>query len=206
MAGAQTPDRFVVFVGLGDPIFNERVRSAIASTHGILDLSDSDDFYWRVARIDAVVVPFTPAALDESEFRALLSLPREQQQPPVYLVHLDDDRLPPWQNELKNRQLRGYCLYQIVQWSQFLGWFTRETGENHQQLNPAVIASTLTAVAGALLASPPQEVPIAFDPAVTPGQITATLTAIANYYRACGGVGLSVEFENQEAVPEEVHA
>jgi hypothetical protein len=50
------------------------------------------------------------------------------------------------------------------------------------------------------------ELSITFDPSLSPEQTKATLTALANYYRACGGVGLPAEFENQEAVTEEVHA
>jgi DNA-binding NtrC family response regulator len=46
---------------------------------------------------------------------------------------------------------------------------------------------------------------IEFDPSLSPEQIASTLTALANYYRACGGVGLPVEFENQEAITEGVH-
>ncbi len=52
----------------------------------------------------------------------------------------------------------------------------------------------------------PPEFSITFDPSLSPDQIRATLTALAGYYRACGGVGLSVEFESQETVAEEVHA
>jgi hypothetical protein len=48
------------------------------------------------------------------------------------------------------------------------------------------------------------EVPVVFDDALSAEQIKSTLTAIANYYRACGGVGLSIDFESQEAVTEEV--
>jgi CheY-like chemotaxis protein len=36
---------------------------------------------------------------------------------------------------------------------------------------------------------------IAFDPRLKPGQITEVLTALADYYRACGGVGFQIEFE-----------
>jgi len=43
------------------------------------------------------------------------------------------------------------------------------------------------------------------DPMLAPETVTSALTALANYYRACGGVGLSLEFESQEAVTEEVH-
>lgn len=47
---------------------------------------------------------------------------------------------------------------------------------------------------------------ITFDPGLSGDQVEATLTALANYYRHCGGVGLPAEFEPQEAVTEEVHA
>ena len=52
----------------------------------------------------------------------------------------------------------------------------------------------------------PENVEITFEPTVSPEQVLATLTALADYYRACGGVGLSAEFESQECVTEEVHA
>jgi len=206
MADAQTHDPFVVFVGLADSQFNEKVRSAISRTHGVLDLSEADDRYRRVPRIDAIVVPFAPSTFQESQFQALQSLPSERQKVPIYLVHLDDDRLTPWQDEIKKRQIISQRAYRIVQWSQFLGLFVRETAESPHGLDPSAIVSAAIAIAGVLLIPPLHEVSIAFDPAVTPEQIEATLTALANYYRACGGVGLSVEFENQEAISEEVHA
>ena len=47
---------------------------------------------------------------------------------------------------------------------------------------------------------------VTFDPSLPGDQVEATLTALANYYRHCGGVGLPEEFELQESVTEEVHA
>ncbi len=47
---------------------------------------------------------------------------------------------------------------------------------------------------------------VTFDPSLSGDQVEAALTALANYYRQCGGVGLPAEFEPQEAVTEEVHA
>ena len=56
--------------------------------------------------------------------------------------------------------------------------------------------------------SPSEEpvIVVTFDPSLSGKQVQATLTALANYYRQCGGVGLPAEFESQEAVTEEVHA
>ena len=47
---------------------------------------------------------------------------------------------------------------------------------------------------------------VTFDPSLSGDQVEATLTALANYFRQCGGIGLPAEFEPQEAVTEEVHA
>jgi hypothetical protein len=47
---------------------------------------------------------------------------------------------------------------------------------------------------------------VTFDPSLSGEQVEATLTALANYFRRCGGVGLTAEFEPQEAVTEHVHA
>ena len=49
----------------------------------------------------------------------------------------------------------------------------------------------------------PLDISITFDPQLTADQVLATLTALADYYRACGGVGLPADFESQEAVVEE---
>ncbi len=35
---------------------------------------------------------------------------------------------------------------------------------------------------------------ISFDPSLTDDQIVETLSALADYYRACGGVGFEVDF------------
>jgi TIR domain len=44
---------------------------------------------------------------------------------------------------------------------------------------------------------------ISFDPDLSPEQIRSTLQALADYYRACGGVGFEIDFELEEArVPE----
>jgi hypothetical protein len=47
---------------------------------------------------------------------------------------------------------------------------------------------------------------VTFDPSLSGEQVEATLTALANYFRQCGGIGLPAEFETHEAVTEEVHA
>jgi hypothetical protein len=47
---------------------------------------------------------------------------------------------------------------------------------------------------------------VTFDPSLSAEQIQRTLTALAQYYRACGGVGLPADFESQEApVLEDLH-
>lgn len=48
---------------------------------------------------------------------------------------------------------------------------------------------------------------ITFSPELAPQQIKAMLEALADYYRACGGVGFEVEFELEDVqVPELIHA
>jgi hypothetical protein len=48
---------------------------------------------------------------------------------------------------------------------------------------------------------------IAFDPELSDQEVKAAFEALADYYRACGGVGLAVEFEHEEAVVREpIHA
>lgn len=47
---------------------------------------------------------------------------------------------------------------------------------------------------------------VTFDSSLSGEQVEATLTALANYFRRCGGIGLPAEFEPQESVTEEVHA
>jgi DNA-binding NtrC family response regulator len=49
----------------------------------------------------------------------------------------------------------------------------------------------------------PENFTVAFDPLLSAEQITAALTALADYYRACGGVGFRVEFELDSLVGEE---
>jgi hypothetical protein len=47
---------------------------------------------------------------------------------------------------------------------------------------------------------------ITFDPELTEQEVKTAFEALANYYRACGGVGLAVEFEHEEAeVREPIH-
>ena len=47
---------------------------------------------------------------------------------------------------------------------------------------------------------------IAFDPKLSDHEVKAAFEALANYYRACGGVGFAVEFEHEEAhVRELIH-
>ena len=48
---------------------------------------------------------------------------------------------------------------------------------------------------------------ITFDSALSPHQVTQTLEALADYYRACGGAGLQVDFDVEEVlISELVHA
>jgi hypothetical protein len=44
---------------------------------------------------------------------------------------------------------------------------------------------------------------VTVHPEVSPNAFTAVLSALADYYRACGGVGFKVDFELQEALIEE---
>jgi hypothetical protein len=79
--------------------------------------------------------------------------------------------------------------------------FPKDTG-GLQSYDPQALSAIVLAESAQLTS----DFSVTFDQSLTPEQIKATLTVLANYYRTCGGVGLSVEFENQEAVPEEVHA
>jgi hypothetical protein len=45
---------------------------------------------------------------------------------------------------------------------------------------------------------------IRFDPLLSSKQIVGVLEALANYYRACGGVGLTVEFETEDVAVREL--
>jgi transcriptional regulator with XRE-family HTH domain len=48
---------------------------------------------------------------------------------------------------------------------------------------------------------------VRFDPGFSPDEVKYLLTALSNYYRACGGVGFEVQIEFEEApVREPVHA
>jgi CheY-like chemotaxis protein len=51
------------------------------------------------------------------------------------------------------------------------------------------------------------EFEISLDHELSPHQVKAALATLADYYRACGGVGLDVKFEREEAkILERVHA
>ena len=48
---------------------------------------------------------------------------------------------------------------------------------------------------------------IEFDPSLSPSVIQSTLSALADYYRACGGVGFEIDFGvEQPSATEEVYA
>jgi hypothetical protein len=49
----------------------------------------------------------------------------------------------------------------------------------------------------------PVDFTITFDPTLSPEQIRLTLHALADYYRACGGVGFEVDFAFEEIVVKE---
>ena len=44
---------------------------------------------------------------------------------------------------------------------------------------------------------------IAFAPGLTPEQVQRCLTILADYYRACGGVGLETDFDLADVLVEE---
>jgi hypothetical protein len=48
-----------------------------------------------------------------------------------------------------------------------------------------------------------QQIDITFDSTLSPEQITGFLNALADYYRACGGAGLAIDFELQELIVQE---
>lgn len=48
---------------------------------------------------------------------------------------------------------------------------------------------------------------ILFAPELTADQVTASLTALADFYRACGGAGLQIDFECADVlIGETTHA
>jgi hypothetical protein len=49
--------------------------------------------------------------------------------------------------------------------------------------------------------SPPESLRISFASDLTDNQLEGALLAVANYYRACGGAGLKVEFNSIEVPP-----
>lgn len=51
--------------------------------------------------------------------------------------------------------------------------------------------------------APQEDFSIWFAPELTSQQVTATLSALADYYRACGGVGFRIDFELFEVRAEE---
>jgi hypothetical protein len=48
--------------------------------------------------------------------------------------------------------------------------------------------------------SVPEAFEIRFSPDLTPEQVTACLTILANYYRACGGAGFQPDFDLTEVL------
>jgi Domain of unknown function (DUF4062) len=100
----------------------------------------------------------------------------------------------------KEREVSGHALHLFakrLESQRLIAHF--DTLENlHQQLTTSLLKLKETRF------TPDFE--IAFDQELSEQEVKAAFEALADYYRACGGVGLSVEFEHEEAeVREPIH-
>lgn len=203
---AETPDALprTLFVGLSTPEFNAKAR---ASVEPYLDVVDSFPPTGvpggpalrgpGVVPHDAIVVAFSPGhgsqyPLAETINAVVNAFPESE----YYFLFPDDepqDELEPFIDKVLGGRVPGRS---VVSLRNFVSALEERIVERSGR-SSGVGSSSEGFVRGGRLVN--EELIVTFDPSLSAGQIKATLTALAAYFRACGGVGLPAEFESQEA-------
>jgi hypothetical protein len=96
------------------------------------------------------------------------------------------------------KQLRDFGFSSVI--------IPSDLSQNLERLSLTSLTANLESAEDSPKEHPSGDIEVIFDDALSADQVLSTLTAMADYYRACGGVGLSAEFEAQECVTEGVHA
>lgn len=198
-----------LFVSLADHDFTKKVRDTLAEWCMIEDIPSLTDF------VEETAASFVVAAFSSPrEISPLIgSLRRVVPGVPYFIVYPDDSPidLEPELSRISRELIEMRMSFKTIPYAALSSLLDRyvlgaastltvEVGDSHSLGDHVAVAVSSD--------RPPlsPDLQITFDEGLSTEQIKSTLTALAKYYRACGGVGLSVEFENQEAVPEEVHA
>jgi len=202
---AETQDALprTLFVGLSTPEFNAKVRASVEPYLNVVDSLPPTGVPGGpalrgpgVIPHDAIVVAFSPRhgsqyPLAETINAVVNAFPESE----YYFLFPDDepqDPLEPFIDKVLSGRVPGRSVVSLRN-------FVSALEERIVELSgrSSGVGSAEGFVKGGRLVN--EELFVAFDPSLSAGQIKATLTALAAYFRACGGVGLPAEFESQEA-------
>jgi hypothetical protein len=192
-----------LFVGLSTVKFNSMVRDVAELYFNIVDTDPPTGMPGGlllggpgVIPHDAVVVAFSPPhggqlLLYKTIGEVVDAFPNSQ----YYFVFPDDqpeDPFEPFIDKVLDGRAPGRAVVSLRN-------FAAALEQNVVELSgsSAGIASAHASFVDREVAN--DELFVTFDQSLSAAQIKDTLTALAAYYRACGGVGLPAEFESQEA-------
>jgi hypothetical protein len=192
-----------LFVGLSTAEFNDKVREFSELYFNVVDMVPPTGTPGGpllsgagVIPYDAVVVSFSPAhggqlPLAKTIVEVINAFPNSQ----YYFVFPDDqpeDPLEPFIDKVLDGRIRSRAVVSLRN-------FAAALEQNIVELSGSTHGSASVYASLSLGAGGADELFVTFDQSLSAAQIKDTLTALAAYYRACGGVGLPAEFESQEA-------
>jgi len=199
----ESPERRqrTLFVGLSTQDFNAKVRDFIEPYFDVVDTVPPTGTPGGhllkgpgVIPHDAVIIAFSPVGGSELPLaKTVADVVNAFPNSEYYFVFPDDqpqDPLEPFIDKVLDGRVPGRA---VVSLRNFISALERRVVEISGH---ATGVASAHAFAGEL---PNDELFITFDQSLSADQIKRTLTALAAYYRACGGVGLPAEFESQEA-------
>lgn len=183
-----------LFVGFESDQFNALVLQAAQTNFDVTALQGDAPFEtFPDSKWDAVVIAFSPEHVQSNTVRSIVASWPDSVFYFVYPKGAQDSDLTRFLhgflNGVTDRKKLGTIEYFIVESSQHalvagnMGIPSSEAVVDDRSIEMAV----------------PDEFTITFDPSLSAEQIEATLTALADFYRVCGGVGLAAHFEPQEA-------
>lgn len=206
------PKPRTLFVALSTPEFNAKVHDLVAPYFNVVDSVPPTGVPGGpslrgpgVVPHDAIVVAFSPK--DGSQYppaktidEVVNAFPESQ----YYFVFPDDqpqDPLEPFIDKILDGRVPDRSVVSLRNFISALEVRRVEPIDGSSEIGSAGAFGGH----GEVLSD---EITVTFDPSLSAEQIETVLTALADYYRACGGVGLPADdFETQEAVVlEDSHA
>lgn len=193
-----------LFVGFESDEFNALVLEAARTHFDVVPMQGSVALeILRDRKWDAVVIAFSPEHVQSNTLQSIVASWPDSFYYFVYPKGVQQEDLATFihgfLNHVTRRRKIGTIEYFIAESSEHAATAIAEASAPTIVMKDKDTLSPKEFGKGRPTLAIPDELSITFDPSLSAEQIEIALTALADYYRACGGAGLPAEFESEEA-------